>query len=157
MEGPDQWKTSVIIDASADRVWSIVDDISLIPQYHPEVREVNFLSGQRSRTLGVKYQCIIPEGRKGSCVEEVVEYVPGRKMSTAFPEDTWGISKMFGDFVVETTLVPQGNSQTLLELKAYYHPIGLLTKLMNYLFLRRIMSRRAFGVIKGIKRLAENR
>jgi putative intracellular protease/amidase len=32
-----QWRTSVSISVPRDRVWAIVDDISLIPQYHPEV------------------------------------------------------------------------------------------------------------------------
>lgn len=155
MRGKLQWKTSVSIQAPQERVWAIVDDISLISQYHPEVKKVNLLSGQKTRALGVKYQCIIPEGRRGSCIEEVVDYVPGQKMAIAFPEDTWGMSKMLGDFVVETTLVPEGNHQTVLELEAYYNPIGWTTRVMNLLFLRRMMARRAARTIEGIKRLSE--
>ena len=155
MRGPFQWSTSVTISASPDRVWAIVADISLIPQYHPEVRKVDLLSGQSTWAIGVKYRCIIPEGRKGSCVEEVIECIPGQRMATAFLEDTWGISKMFADFVVETVLVPHGDHETGLVLEAYYEPIGWRTRLMNILFLRRLMVRRALRTIKGIKRLAE--
>ena len=153
--GQFQWRTSVTVCAPSERVWAIVDDISLIPKYHPEVRHVDLLSGQGTRAIGVKYQCTIPAGRRGSCVEEVVDYVPGKRTATAFPEDTWGMSKMFAGFVVETVLVPHGESETVLVLEAYYEPIGWKTRLLNVLFLRRLMARRALRTIKGIKRLAE--
>jgi uncharacterized protein YndB with AHSA1/START domain len=155
MRGRCQWRTSVSISVPRDRVWAIVDDISLIPQYHPEVRKVDLLSGRSTRAIGVKYRCTIPEGRKGSCIEEVVDYVPGQRMATAFPEDTWGISKMLADFVVETVLVPHGDHETILVLKAYYELIGWKTKLLHALFLRRLMARKALRTIEGIKRLAE--
>lgn len=86
-----------------------------------------------------------------------MEYVPGRKMTTAFPEDTWGISRMFGQFVVETLLEPTGDRQTTLKLNAHYDPIGWTTRWMNFLFLRWMMARRAYRTINGIKRLAERR
>jgi Polyketide cyclase / dehydrase and lipid transport len=153
--GRFQWRTAVTVRAAKERVWTIVDDISLIPEYHPEVGKVALLSGQGTRAVGVKYQCTILEGRKGSCIEEVVDHVPGERTATAVPEDTWGMSKMLGDFVVETTLVPDGKGQTVLLLEAYYEPIGWKTRLLNVLFLRRLMARRALHSLEGIKRLAE--
>jgi len=153
--GRFQWRTSVSISAPQDRVWAIVDDISLIPQYHSEVRKVDLLSGRNTRAIGVKYRCTIPEGRRGSCIEEVVDYIPGQRMATAFSEDTWGIGKMFADFVVETVLVPHGDCETVLVLEAYYEPIGWKTRALNALFLRRLMARRALRTIEGVKRLAE--
>jgi uncharacterized protein YndB with AHSA1/START domain len=87
VKGQFQWKATIRINATPKRVWEIVDDISLIPQYHPEVGKVDLLSGQSKRAVGVKYQCNILEGRKGGCVEEVVECIPNHKLSTAMPED----------------------------------------------------------------------
>jgi hypothetical protein len=150
-----QWRASLKISASRDRLWAIVDDISLIPQYHPEVRKVDLLSGQNTRAIGVKYRCTIPEGRKGSCVEEVVDYVRGERFATAFPEDTWGIGQMLQDFVVVTVLVPRGDSETDVVLEAYYEPIGWKLRLLNALFLRRLMARRALRTLEGVKRFAE--
>ena len=77
-------------------------------------------------------------------------------MATAFHEDSWGISKMFADFVVETVLKPHGDRETVLVIEAYYEPIGWKTRLLNALFLRRLMARRALRTIEGIKRLAES-
>ena len=155
MKSQFQWRTSLHITATRDRVWAIVDDISLIPKYHPEVRKVDLLSGRSTRAIGVKYRCTIPEGRRGSCVEEVVEYIPGERMVTAFPEDSWGMAKMFAGFVVETVVVPQSDHETTLELHAYYEPIGWQSRWLNALFLRRLMARRALRTLEGIKRLAE--
>ena len=155
MRGRFQWRTSLRISAPRERLWAIVDDISLVPRYHPEVGKVDLLSGQSTRAIGVKYRCTILEGRKGSCVEEVVDYVPGERFATAFPEDTWGISKMLGDFVVETVLVSRGDFETDVVLEAYYEPIGWKARVLNALFLRRLMARRALRTMEGVKRLAE--
>jgi hypothetical protein len=155
MRGRFQWRTSLRIRASRDRLWAIVDDISLIPKYHAEVGKIDLLSGQSTRATGVKYRCTILEGRKGSCVEEVVDYVPGERFATAFPEDTWGISKMLRDFVVDTVLVPHGDFETDAVLEAYYEPIGWKMRVLNALLLRRLMARRALRTIEGVKRLVE--
>ena len=156
MKGRFQWQTSVVVRAPRESVWAVVDDISLIPQYHPEVRKVELLSGASTRAVGVRYRCTIPEGRKGSCVEEVVACVPGERMTTAFPEDTWGIGKMLSDFVVEAILEPHGDRETRLVLEAAYEPVGWKTKLANALFLRRLMARRARRTLEGIKRFVES-
>lgn len=150
-----QWKTSVAIRAPRERVWAIVDDISRIPEYHPEVRKVELLSDRNTRAAGVRYRCIIPEGRKGSCVEEVVDYVPGERMTIAIPEDTWGLSRMLAGFLAETALVPRGEAETVVTLEAYYRPVGWKARLLNPLILRRLMAGRARRTLEGIKRLAE--
>ncbi len=155
MKGTFQWRTSVTVHAPRERVWAIGDDLTRIPEYHPEVGKVDLLSGQSTRALGVRYRCTILEGRKGSCVEEVVDYVPGERMTTAFPEDTWGLSDMLRDFRVETILVPRGDAETELVLEACYEPVGWKNRLLNALVLRRLMARRARRTLEGLKRLAE--
>ncbi len=136
-------------------MWAIVDDLARIPEYHPEVGKVELLSGQATRGLGVKYRCTILEGRKGSCVEEVVDFVPGERFATAFPEDSWGLSRMFRDFVVESTLVARGDDETDVRLEAFYEPAGWGVRLLNALVLRRLMARRAHATMEGVRRLAE--
>jgi hypothetical protein len=154
-KGRFQWRTSVLVRAPQRHVWAIVNDISLIPEYHPEVRKVDLISGRRNRALGVRYRCTVTEGRPGSCVEEVVDYVPGLMFATAFGEDTWGLSEMLDDFVVDTILEPRRDAKTVLRLEAYYDPVGWKARLMNFLFLRRVMARRAKRTLEGIRRLAE--
>jgi uncharacterized protein YndB with AHSA1/START domain len=154
MTAPLQWRTQIVVAAPHERVWAIADDITLIPRYHPEVRRVELISGARRRAAGVRYRCTIPEGRRGNCVEEITEYVPGSRFVTAFPEDSWGLGEQLADFTVETVIepVPEG---TRIQLNARYRPRTLLMKLLNPLGLRRLMARRAFRTLAGVKRLVE--
>ena len=154
MATPLQWHTEITVAASRERVWAIADDITLIPRYHPEVRHVELISGVKQRAAGVRYRCTIPEGRKGNCIEEITEYVPGSRFVTAFPEDSWGLSEQLAEFTVETVVEPVAEG-TRIRLNAYYRPRSLLMKLLNPLGLRRLMARRAYGVLAGVKRLAE--
>jgi uncharacterized protein YndB with AHSA1/START domain len=151
---PLQWHTATTIAAPPDRVWAIVDDITLIPTYHPDVRQVELLSGAKTRAVGVRYRCTIPEGRRGNCIEEIIEYEPGSRFVTAFPEDSWGLSRHLADFTVEAVVEPSPGG-TRVALNAYYRPRSLLMKLLNPLGLRRLMVRRAAQTMAGIKRLAE--
>ena len=63
---------------------------------------------------------------------------------------------MFRDFVVETVLVPHGEFETDAVIEAYYEPIGWKVRVLNALFLRHLMARRASRTIEGVKRLAES-
>lgn len=68
-----QWRTSVLIHAPRERVWAIGDDLTQIPEYHPEVGKVDLLSGRRTRALGVKYRCTILVPRGAGETELVLE------------------------------------------------------------------------------------
>src|SRR5262245_53047565 len=57
-----QWQVEETIDAPLDRTWAAIEDLSLIPQYHPVVRTVEFPSGFGRRAPGVEYKCIVPTG-----------------------------------------------------------------------------------------------
>jgi uncharacterized protein YndB with AHSA1/START domain len=151
---PLQWRAKITVSAPPERVWAIADDITLIPRYHPEVREVELISGAAKRAAGVRYRCTIPEGRKGDCVEEITEYLPGKRFVTAFPEDSWGLSRQLAEFTVETVVEPAPEGARIW-LNARYRPRSLTMKLLNPLGLRRLMARRAFRVLEGVKRLAE--
>ena len=151
-----QWQIEIQIDASVAEVWNAIADLSLIPKYHPVVRSVEYLSGETKRAPGVAYKCVVPEGRqKGWCVERVVENIPNRKMSVSFSEDSWGLSRMFTDFLAETTIEAAGENGTLVHLAAYYAPRGLTVRLMNVLVMRSKMRKRAKLTLRGLKRLVE--
>ncbi len=152
-----RWEVGLYINAPVTKVWHAIEDLTLIPKFHPDVREVEYLSGETKRAPGVAYKCIIPDGRrKGWCVEQVVENIPNQKMSVTFGEDSWGLSQMFSDFLTEITLESRNNDTTMLDLKTYYNPIGLKMKLLNSLFMKWLMRRRTRQTLQGFKHLLEN-
>ncbi|RMF58766.1 MAG: SRPBCC family protein, partial [Calditrichaeota bacterium] len=144
------------IAAPVAKVWEAIEDLSLIPRYHPVVREVEYVSGQTRRGPGVAYKCVVPEGRqKGWCVERVVEHIPRRKTTVAFSGDSWGMGRMFDEFLAETTVEAGPEDTTLVHLKAYYIPRGFKMRLVHGLFMRRMMCKRAKLTLDGLKRLVE--
>jgi hypothetical protein len=156
MQGKFQWKKEITINAPSDVVWRIINDVSLIPQYHPEVDSVDLIDGQQQRTTGTRYQCNVSHGKgKGSCIEEVVESIPGVKVSTFMGQDSWGIDKILKDFIVVTTLSPQPSKTTVLRFEAYYNPLGKINRILNLVVFRRKTMNRSRDVMNGIKRLAE--
>jgi len=158
MNRQPQWHVAVEIAAPVARVWNATEDLSLIPSYHPVVRRVEYVSGETKRAPGVAYKCVIPEGRqKGWCVERIVENIANEKMSVSISEDSWGMSRKFDGFLAETTLEPKGAAATLVRLAAYYSPRGLAARLMNQLFMRRMMRSRARLTPEGLKRFVESR
>ena len=152
-----QWEVKVIINAPVEKVWDATQDISMISTYHPEVEKVELLSGNAKRAPGVEYKCIIPEGkpRSGSCVEKVIENVKYEKTVTLAVEDTWGLSKMLKDYITDVTFEKKDNNTTILHMLGYYEPIGLKVRIMNILFLKRVMKKRGRNVLMGVKDLVE--
>ena len=151
-----QWTAELVVNAPLKRVWEVVDDVTLIPRYHPEVGTVDLIAGQARRAVGTKYQCNILEGRRaGSCVEEVLAYEPERMVVTGMVSDTWGIDNMLADFRVESTVSRRTETSTILRFEAFYKPVGLKFRVLNALFLRRVLRRRSLAVMKGIKDVAE--
>jgi hypothetical protein len=150
-----QWSITVTIDASRERVWSAGDDLTLIPRYHPEVARVELLSGQSTRGVGVEYKCIIETGRRGWCVERVVEHVPLEKMTVDFPSDSWGISDLLDGFRTELLLEACDGGACRVTIRAFYEPKPLWLRLINPVGLRWLMRRRALQVLRGLKRFVE--
>lgn len=158
MKGKFQWAVEIRINAPSDEIWNIANDVSRIPEYHPDVDSVDLIDGGRDRTVGSRYQCNIAHGKgRGSCIEEVVESIPGVKVSTLMGKDSWGIDKMLRDFVVDTTLIPNGKNETVLRFEGYYNPVGVMNRVLNFFVLRRKTMQRSLDVMNGIKRLTEKR
>jgi hypothetical protein len=79
-----------------------------------------------------------------------------QKIVTVLPEDTFGISKILPDYVVETTVHRIGQSSTKMEISHYYSTRTLKAKLLN-LVARRKIARDAQATLNGIKAAIEER
>ena len=137
MRPPFRSAQAVIINAPLEAVWAFSMDITKIPEFHPRVVKVELLSGKARREPGVSYQCYL-SGGKHSCVEKDIEVLPMQKIVTVLPEDTFGISKILPDYVVETTFHRVGQSSTKVEISHYYSTPTLKAKLLNLIAKRRI-------------------
>jgi len=134
---PFRSKQEVIINVPLEAVWAFSMDITKIPEFHPRVVKVDLLSGKGFREAGVSYQCHLAGG-KHTCVEKDIEILPMQKIVTVLPEDTFGISKILPDYVVETMFHRVGQFSTKVEISHYYSTPTLKAKLLNLIAKRRI-------------------
>jgi hypothetical protein len=155
MNPPFRSKQEVVINAPLETVWEFGMDITRIPAFHPRVVKVELLSGKARREPGVSYRCHLADG-KHTCVEKDIEIIPMQKIVTVLPEDTFGISKILPDYVVETTVHRIGQSSTKMEISHYYSTRTLKAKLLN-LVARRKIARDAQATLNGIKAAIEER
>ncbi len=130
MQPPFRSKQVVIINAPLEAVWSFSMDLTKIPEFHPRVVKVDFLSGKTFRELGVSYQCHV-SGGKHRCIEKDIEIIPLQKIVTVLPEDAFGISKILVDYRVETTFQTLGHRSTKVEISHYYSTTSVKAKLLN--------------------------
>jgi len=153
MNPPFRSKQEVIINAPLETVWEFGMDITRIPAFHPRVVKVELLSGKARREPGVSYRCHL-SGGKHTCVEKDIEIIPMQKIVTVLQDDTFGISKILADYVVETTVHRIGQSSTKMEISHYYSTPTLKAKLLN-LIARRKIARDAQATLNGIKAAIE--
>ena len=78
-------------------------------------------------------------GGKHTCVEKDIEIIPMEKIVTILPQDTFGITKIFSDYRVETTLQWLGPLSTKLAISHYYSTRTLKAKLLNLIAKRKIV------------------
>ena len=153
MRPPFRSAQAVIINVPLETVWSFNMDITKIPTFHPRVVKVDLLSGKAFREAGVSYQCHL-SGGKHTCVEKDIEILPLQKIVTVLPQDTFGISKVLPDYVVETTVHRVGQSSTKIEISHYYSTPTLKAKLLN-LIARRKIARDTQDMLTGMKAAIE--
>jgi ligand-binding SRPBCC domain-containing protein len=154
MRPPFRSKQEVVINAPLEEVWAFSMDLTKIPTFHPRVVKVDLLSGKAQREPGVAYQCHLAGG-KHTCIEKDIEIVPMEKIVTVLPEDTFGISKILSDYIVETTFHPVSDSSTRVEISHYYSTNNLKAKLLN-LIGKRKMARETQDMLNAVKRVIES-
>src|ERR1700744_3934159 len=137
MRPPFRSKQEVIINSPVEAVWAFNMDLTNIPKFHPRVDAVDLLSGTASREAGAAYQCHI-KGGKRTCVEKDIEVVPMERVVTVLPEDSFGISKILSDYLVETRLQNLGGVATKVEVSHYYSTKTLKAQLLNLTAKRKI-------------------
>ena len=137
MKPPFRSKQEVVINAPLETVWAFNMDLTRIPTFHPRVVKVDLLSSKAQREPGVSYKCHLAGG-KHTCIEKDIEIVPMEKIVTVLPEDSFGISKILSDYMVESTLHRVGESSTRIEISHYYSTKTLKAKLLNLIAGRKI-------------------
>ena len=73
---------------------------------------------------------------------------------TTIPEDSWGLSKLFLDYQVETSFEETHDGRTKMTIRQYYSPRGLKGRLVNLIAHRRL-TRQTLDMMSGVKQALE--
>ncbi|MGO9317162.1 MAG: SRPBCC family protein [Terracidiphilus sp.] len=153
MKPPFQSRQGISINAPLEAVWAFNMDLSKIPEFHPSVFKVDLISGRTNREAGASYRCHL-SGGKHTCIEKDIEVTPMEKIVTVLPEDTYGISKILNDYMVETTFQRAGEWATRMKISHYYSTRSLKAKLISMIAKRKI-AHQTQAMLQAIKTIIE--
>ncbi|MGW4339506.1 SRPBCC family protein [Rhodococcus koreensis] len=152
--GKLQGSNEQLVDAPSARLWSILEDSSVLPRWVPIVETVT--SHAQREGPGTVRRCNVEmAGTRGYLVERCVEAIAERKLSHAVEDDSLGFTKMFADYSFTLTLEPQGSGSTLARCETFYNPRGVLSRVMNALVMRRKFGGVRRRILLGLKQFAE--
>jgi uncharacterized protein YndB with AHSA1/START domain len=151
MIGTPQGSDEIVIEASPERIWALLEDSSRLPEWAPMVRTTT----GTIEALGTRRHCEVEfEGRRGRVSEECVLYDRLRRIGWRMVADTLGFGRMLRGMGFDFVLVPEGLTTRVVN-TTYFEPAGLLGRVMALLALRRGFRRVRRRVLLNVKRLAE--
>jgi hypothetical protein len=157
MRGEHQLSRELAIQAPRDRVWSVVADSKLLPEWAPPVKQVNSLS-EGPEGVGTTRVCRVKfGGRDGTMTERCVEFDPPHRAGYVVERDSLGFGRMFADygFTISIGDGPPGSSMARTD--TYYTPRNPLFRLINAMIMRRRFARTVDELLSGLKRSTESR
>lgn len=94
-------------------------------------------------------------GRRGRMVEKLVEIVPQRKTVWAIESDTMGMSKMLSNsrFIFKLEKISDHTTKVVNE--THYKPANAIAKVMNWLLMKRMISKAQDQILRNIRLLTE--
>jgi uncharacterized protein YndB with AHSA1/START domain len=154
MKARPQGSDELIVHATPQRIWEILEDSQRLADWAPMV-----LSSTGTReTVGAVRECKVEfSGKRGRVVEGCVEAVPERRIAWMLQEDTFGFNRMLDDFGFSYELEPKTRDETLVRTTSYYEPKTILARTMNVLVMRRKFGQVRRRALQGLKQLAERR
>ncbi|MEM9631511.1 MAG: SRPBCC family protein [Pseudomonadota bacterium] len=136
---------TLLIDASPEAVWAVLDRFMHIDEFAPLVKSVDALTSGDNQ-VGSKRRCHFDDGN--SLVEEVTQWQPNRGYRVRLLDtDPMPLKEAYA----ELSIRPQGSRQTLVEwsmdYRVKYGPMGWL---LGQTMMKMMMSKVLDGNLKGL-------
>jgi hypothetical protein len=147
-----QARNEAIINAPVESIWAVITDIGALHKVNPGVVKA---SG-RMDIQGASRTCEINNnGRKGTMVEKLIEMVPLRRTVWTVESDTMGMSKMLSDTRFVFNLEKIADKKTRVVNETYYRPANQMARIMNWLVMKRTISKAQEQILSNIRSLTE--
>jgi ribosome-associated toxin RatA of RatAB toxin-antitoxin module len=137
-------KSTRVIAASVDQIWTVLRDVTTIDMWHPSVASVDLLS-ENPVGLSARRRCNFRDGT--NVIEEVIELEEARRVRFRLSEFSLPMQRLEAEFCVE----PDGNGATTTSFEICFVPkFGVLGKMLGAVVIRRKLSGVAAEVLAGL-------
>ena len=117
MDNKPQSQYEIIIQAPVEKVWEVLRNPALLPQWMPVVKH---MVCDEIKVGGTRSCDIETQGQKGHVTERFVEVIPQRKLSWVFDEENFGFSDVTLNLKHVVILTPKNDKTTLVRKELHY-------------------------------------
>ncbi len=141
-------ENSIRINASREKVWSVLASLDALDQYDPGIRKSKIVSSQKEG-LGAARQCDLTPG--GWFKERVAEWRPHEGLAFELFECTLPVRRLKHSY----TLTPDAGGTVVNQRMEYELKFGPLGRLMDVVMVRKKWNIGIQGFFAGLKRYVE--
>jgi hypothetical protein len=153
-----QGQDEIIVEAPVERVWPLIADSTLLPDWGPPVRKVEVI-GQSDQPEGLGSPRRVEaefNGKMGYFVERRTQHVQGRKIAYLIEEENFGLFRAMTEPGFSIEIESAGPDKTRVIWSFFHNPKGLLGHILNVLVILRQQRRNRLAALASLKLHAEN-
>ena len=153
LKAPLQLDQKIIINKSAEKVWEIFNDQSLLTKWTQDVQKSHYEEEMASIGQLRKNECIV-NGKKGTIETRCVNMIGKDRAEFVVEKDSFGMTKMLVNMSFAAEFRKINDNQTEFSMLSHYSPKNFLLKLMNP-FIKKKMGKEVEIMISGLKNYIE--
>ena len=141
----------ITINASIDKVWSMLTDLELLDQYDPTVKNATLVSTEKTG-IGAKRKVLMLDG-KNWFDEKVTVFKPNEALTYQLTDCSFPIKGLQHSYSFEKV----GDQTKVKQVMQYTVKFGLLGKLLDAIMIRNQSDRGIKKFFLGLKSYAETK
>jgi len=141
----------IVVNASIEKVWSMLTDLELLEKYDPTVKNSTLVSKEKTG-LGAKRKVLMLDG-KNWFDEKVTVFKPNEALTFQLTDCSFPIEGLTHSYSFEII----GNQTTVKQVMKYKVKYGLLGKLLDAMMIRKQSDKGVKKFFSGLKSYVEAR
>lgn len=141
----------ITVNASTEKVWSILTDLELLDQYDPTVKKSTLVSSEKTG-IGAKRKVLMLDN-KNWFDEKIAIFKPNEALTYQLTDCSFPIKGLKHSYSFETI----GNQTKVKQVMEYTVKFGLFGKLLDHLMIRKQFDNGIKKFFGGLKTFAETK
>jgi len=152
-----QGQDEIIVEAPVERLWPLIADSTLLPDWGPPVRKVVIIGqSNQPESLGSRRRIEAElNGKKGYFVERRTQHIQGRKIAYLIEEENFGLFRVLTQVGFSIEIESAGPDKTRVIWSFFHNPKGLSGHILNVLVILRQQRRNRLAALASLKQYAE--